>query len=245
MSRLSWLTPEDAPGAAQCRTVFIPDGLHYQAAFRGAYLLLCNPENWEEHGAQTPETCADAFQSAFFETLDNWRECEVSGLIIGEIRAIAVSTPPDDWLACDGSAKNKITYGALFAAIGSAFGQAGDNFYLPDLRSRLIVGTGTGTGLTDRVIADQGGEEAHQLSAAEMPAHDHTINHNHAGNRNFISFAQGSGAGDVLLRQTAGTAGVTAAHSGSSGSAGSDSAHENMPPFLAVPYYIYAGRITL
>ncbi len=241
MSRHAWLTPDDAPGAAQCRTVFIPGGLHYEAAFRGAYLLLCNPENWERVGAQTPEACADAFQAAFFQTLDNWEVCPVIP-IMGEIRLLTHNPEPASWFPCDGAFLAPGLYPELFAAIGYTFGSGIEqSFALPDLRGRVVVGTGSGGGLTPRALADQGGEETHVLIDNEMPAHDHTINHNHAGSRSYVSFAQGTGAGDNLLRDDAGSAIVTASVSAASGAAGSDAAHENMPPFIALDYYIYVG----
>jgi microcystin-dependent protein len=57
------------------------------------------------------------------------------------------STPPSGWLACDGSAQSRTTYAALFGIVGTTFG-AGDGsttFNLPDLRSRVPVGAGSGT----------------------------------------------------------------------------------------------------
>jgi hypothetical protein len=46
------------------------------------------------------------------------------------------------WLYCDGSAISRVSYDALFAAIGTTYG-AGDEsttFNLPDLRGRMVVG---------------------------------------------------------------------------------------------------------
>lgn len=68
MSRLAWLTPDDAPTTINCWRVFIPAGEEYEAAFRGALLLLANPDNWEQFGTQTPEDVAQAFLEAWFDT---------------------------------------------------------------------------------------------------------------------------------------------------------------------------------
>jgi hypothetical protein len=44
----------------------------------------------------------------------------------------------------------------------------------PDARGRTIVGSGTGTGLTNRALASVGGAETHTLTVPQMPAHTHT-----------------------------------------------------------------------
>lgn len=44
----------------------------------------------------------------------------------------------------------------------------------PDLRGRFVLGQGTGSGLTSRVLNDIGGEEAHLLTSSEIPSHTHT-----------------------------------------------------------------------
>ena len=45
----------------------------------------------------------------------------------------------------------------------------------PDLRGRFIVGSGQGTGLTNRKVGDSGGEETHLLTSNEIPPHGHAI----------------------------------------------------------------------
>ncbi len=65
----------------------------------------------------------------------------------GAVMFYAGATPPAAWYACDGSAKSRTTDAALFAAIGTTFG-AGDGattFNLPDMRSRMPMGSGQGT----------------------------------------------------------------------------------------------------
>jgi hypothetical protein len=44
----------------------------YEAAFRGAFLLLADVANWEQVGTQTPQDIADAFFTAFMQTIDGW-----------------------------------------------------------------------------------------------------------------------------------------------------------------------------
>lgn len=60
----------------------------------------------------------------------------------GTILASAITTAPDGWAICDGSAVSRSTYASLFAAIGTTYG-VGDNvttFNLPNLKGRTIFG---------------------------------------------------------------------------------------------------------
>lgn len=66
----------------------------------------------------------------------------------GMIAAFAMATAPDGWLECDGSAVSRVSYAALFAAIGTTWG-AGDGtttFNLPDLRGEFLRGWDHGKG---------------------------------------------------------------------------------------------------
>lgn len=67
--------------------------------------------------------------------------------IAGEVRMFARTSAPTGWLACDGSAVNRVTYAALFAAIGTTYG-AGDGsttFNVPDCRGVFVRGAGSQT----------------------------------------------------------------------------------------------------
>ena len=88
------------------------------------------------------------------------------------------STPPGGWLLCDGSAVLKTQYPCLYEAIkNTSYGTppSSDYFILPDLRGRVAVGTGQGLGLSNRLLAEDGGEEDHTLVITEMPTHTHAI----------------------------------------------------------------------
>ena len=116
-----------------------------------------------------------------------------SSLPTGAIMPFAgASAPSGGYLLCDGSSVSSSTYLALHAVIsntygGSAYtGGAGLNFTLPDLRGRLPMGAGTGTGLnasgtgapsgtaqTARTRGQWLGEETHLLTTAELANHTH------------------------------------------------------------------------
>lgn len=65
---------------------------------------------------------------------------------LGDVKFTLSSTPPPGWLKANGAAVSRITYAALFAAMGTVFG-AGDGsttFNLPDLRGEFIRGWSDG-----------------------------------------------------------------------------------------------------
>ncbi len=149
----------------------------------------------------------------------------------GKIVPSAGSNAPNGWLLCDGSAVSRTTYADLFDMIGTTFG-AGDGsttFNVPDLRGRFPLGLDNMGGssanrVTDTqadVLGGSGGEETHTLTEAEMPAHTHTYTETGGFNKT-------TGWGTDGLGTQASTTGST----------GGGSAHNNMPPFLAVNYLI-------
>ena len=95
---------------------------------------------------------------------------------IGEIRIFAGSFAPRDWHFCDGSAMSIADNDALFSLIGTTYGGDGEQtFNLPDLRGRLPIHHGAGTGLTPRTIGDVAGSERVTVLANQLPAHAHPI----------------------------------------------------------------------
>jgi len=79
---------------------------------------------------------------------------------------------PVGWLLCDGSAVGRTTYPQLFAALGVAWGtgDGSSTFNLPDFRTKMLVGAGTGF-----PFANSGGAATTTLSTAQMPPHVHGI----------------------------------------------------------------------
>ena len=173
-----------------------------------------------------------------------------TGMIIPWIGTFVVA-PPDAWVHANGNTMGNASSGGseranedcneLFvllwdsfddgeAAVSSGRGgsaqadfDADKTIVLPDLQGRTTFGTG-GTAMTDH--GDTGGGETHVLVEAELPATitvDIAIeNSGTAGNSAVLGSA--SVANDSVVTQLAST--------------GSDTAHENMPPWLAVSYII-------
>jgi microcystin-dependent protein len=151
-----------------------------------------------------------------------------AGVPAGSVQMYAGSTIPTGWLLCDGAAVSRASNPALFTAIGTTYG-SGDGsttFNLPDMRSRMPIGAGTGTGLTNRTLGVAGGGETKVINSANLPTHTHTINHDHP--------ATSSGTESADHTHSGSTSGVSANHlhavgfnfvaraAGSSAFAGSD-----------------------
>jgi len=140
----------------------------------------------------------------------------------GVVWDFAGSSAPSGFLLCDGASYSRTTYANLFAVIGTAYGSEDINsFNVPDYRGRVSVGAGAGGGLTSRSVGDAGGEEAHQLSVGELPAHTHDYTSN--GNSDYTRAGpyqaeDWNSPGNPKTRTSAST--------------GSNEAHNNMPPYL-------------
>lgn len=94
---------------------------------------------------------------------------------IGEIRGFAGNFAPLNWQFCQGQIMSIAQETALFAILGTTYGGDGvTTFQLPNIQSRIVIGTGQGLGLPDYALGEILGEEEHTLLTTEIPAHNHT-----------------------------------------------------------------------
>jgi microcystin-dependent protein len=95
---------------------------------------------------------------------------------VGELRIFAGNYAPQGWHLCDGSLLPINEYEALYTLLGTAFGGNGQTtFGLPDLRGRVPIHNGTGRALTQVTLGQLAGTEKVTLTAANLPAHSHTL----------------------------------------------------------------------
>lgn len=98
-------------------------------------------------------------------------------MVVGSIIISPVSTIPEGFLVCDGSAVSRDRYADLFDVIGTTYG-AGDGsttFNLPNLSGRTVIG-----GSNNYAVGSSGGYESVTLIEDNLPAHSHTIpSHGH------------------------------------------------------------------
>ena len=79
------------------------------------------------------------------------------------------------FILCDGRSLDKSIYNSLYTAIGNTYGSTDTTFNVPDLRSRFIVGAGSGTGLSTYALGQTVGAESVTLDATTIPNHTHGI----------------------------------------------------------------------
>src|SRR5213596_1028202 len=88
---------------------------------------------------------------------------------LAEIKIISWNFAPKGWAFCNGQLLPINQNQALFSILGTTYGGNGQTtFALPDFRGRAPIHMGQSF-----IVGQKGGEEAHTLTQAEMPAHVH------------------------------------------------------------------------
>lgn len=83
-----------------------------------------------------------------------------SNPLLGEIMYAGFNFTPRGWASCDGQLLSISSNTALFSLLGTIYGGDGrTTFALPDFRGRVPIHTGTGPGLTPRVLGQRFGSE--------------------------------------------------------------------------------------
>jgi len=96
---------------------------------------------------------------------------------IGQMMQVPYNFCPMGWLMADGALVSIAQYDTLFALYGTTFGGDGVNtFALPDMRGRVPIGIGQGTGgISNYILGERGGVETQTLTTNTMPAHSHSV----------------------------------------------------------------------
>lgn len=102
---------------------------------------------------------------------------------------------PEGWALCDGTVVNISDYQALFSLIGNTYGGDGrSNFALPDLRSKVPVGTtamnavGQKTGAATATV-NAVGTGSVTLGVNNLPSHTHMATFTPGGGTSSVSIA--------------------------------------------------------
>ena len=115
------------------------------------------------------------FSREFINQFNNVQTSDITNTPTGSLIQYAGNTAPLGWLLCDGSDVSIDQYTDLYNILTDIYGESSDGYFrLPDLRGRVIIGSGSGNGLTSRSLNDTGGSETHTLLESELPSHTHT-----------------------------------------------------------------------
>lgn len=74
----AWLTPDSPLPGTKVYAVTLPDSDELRAVFYGAFLLLCDENNWEQFGSAAPSDVAALFEEC-------WRAMYTTGAGMTEI----------------------------------------------------------------------------------------------------------------------------------------------------------------
>ena len=151
---------------------------------------------------------------------------------LSEIRIMSFSFAPKGWALCNGQLLPINQNQALFSLLGTTFGGNGQtNFALPNLQGRTPIHVGSG-----HTLGEQGGEQAHTLSIAELPTHAHVANA--TANSGTAQTAAGNVLGGVPGRAYTDAAALVTLAPSSVTNVGGSQAHLNMQPFLTLNFCI-------
>jgi microcystin-dependent protein len=151
---------------------------------------------------------------------------------IGEIKVTPWNVLPKGWAFCDGQLVAVNQNPILFGLLGTTYGGDGEkNFALPDFRGRAPMHVGEG-----RALGQAGGEEFHTLVAAELPAHNHTVNAStQVGTTNMPASSFLANSNTSPYRTDCDT---TLAPLQAISNTGNSEPHENRQPFLVLNFMI-------
>lgn len=145
-----------------------------------------------------------------------------SGLPSGVIVAWPGIAPPGGWLLCDGAAVDRTEHAAIFAVIGTTYGDGdgSSTFNLPDMRVRIPIGAGTGKGLAategfGETVRNSLYSHSHSHSASSFSSsgfagdHSHSVSESSAGSHSHSASGSTSTAGSHNHSGQTGGPGIT------------------------------------
>lgn len=166
------------------------------------------------------------------------RDAMDKAIPVGTIAMFGAEKDPEGWLRCDGRLVQRSAYPKLFAAIGTSYGSSSVNdFRIPDIRERSVVGTGT-----KYRVGDRGGNATVTLSIAQMPAHTHEIGEQGNANSRFQARTanQDIGIGTSGYTYLTSTGTSSGDRSPVAVSAGGSQPVDLRDPYIGLPYIIKA-----
>lgn len=152
---------------------------------------------------------------------------------LGETRIFSFTFAPKGWALCNGQLLPINQNQALFSLLGTTYGGDGRvNFALPDLRGRVPIHEGRG-----HVLGERAGEQAHTLSIAELPSHQHLLRVS-ADTARLPAPTNATLAGAPFNAYSgpavSGSESLTFMHTDTISTVGGSQAHLNMQPFLVL-----------
>jgi len=158
---------------------------------------------------------------------------------MSEIRIMAFNFAPKGWAICNGQLLPINQNQALFSLLGTTYGGNGQTtFALPDFRGRVPIHVGSG-----HTLGERAGEQAHTVTANEMPQHVHDFSANTCVASASANATAGPPASNYWAnsgRAAYSTGGVSlgAMAPQAMTSVGGSQPHTNMQPYLVLNFCI-------
>ncbi len=154
---------------------------------------------------------------------------------LAEIKVTSFGFAPRGWALCNGQLLPINQNQALFSLLGTQYGGDGRvNFALPNLQGRVPMHFSG-----PHPIGAPGGEEAHTLTAGEMPTHVHALR---ASGKVAASSSPNGGMLAAVARggtpAYAAPGNLVALNPAAITRSGGGQPHENRPPYLTVNFII-------
>jgi len=116
---------------------------------------------------------------------------------LGTILPVAFNYAPDGWIMAHGQVLRVDQHQGMFSVLLTTYGGDGrTTFGIPDLRGRVPLGFGKGTG-SDYPIAASGGAETVALTVNHLPAHAHAATF--AAKKSDLTVTIPAQAGDLAI----------------------------------------------
>src|SRR5580704_1716263 len=156
---------------------------------------------------------------------------------VGEIRMFGGNFAPQNWAFCAGQLLPISEYATLFNLIGTTYGGDGQStFALPDLRGRVPVHMGQSSGLSNYVLAQNGGAEIVTLNMTQIPSHTHAANAKASSSDSASPNNEYWGSASIAPYSDKAPTGQMAGAAMTA--AGGSQPHDNMLPFLVINFII-------
>lgn len=154
---------------------------------------------------------------------------------VGQILLVGFNFAPQGWAHCNGQLLPIAQNAALFSLLGTTYGGDGRvTFDLPDLRGRVPIHQGQGTGLSPRMIGEVEGTETVTLTTTQIPAHRHTLTGSSAPQHSNKVAGAALAKGGIYNHETP----EVAMHPQALAETGGGQPHPNLQPSLCINFII-------
>jgi microcystin-dependent protein len=199
----------------------------FKSALFGALFELAFSPNWVELGDVAVSFAVE--ESA--KMIDGYQFMNFNPVPIAKIDAFCLQTPPDGWLPCDGAGYAEADYPELYAAIDPIFIDTDTHMvYTPRIfPGQTVIQFGTASSGDEFAFSQNDEGTRLDIEVENLPEHSHTIP--------LTATTLAVEPGEVTVMTP------IPFFTDNTGMTGGGEYITRMTPYMALSYFIYAGRI--